>query len=142
MNKIPFVLIEISRKRLNYKISYIIPFSIQTIFPKSWRWRIFQTTPRLFHQTTDRFTEIDNTVIWIWNIIISHLWKLQLTKMQQKFKNTFLKNHTRVKKVRHTSEFLFGIYWWNWKTNNHLKNCWSGSMKNKIILIFTMLHFF
>ena len=40
-----------------------------------------------------------------------------------------------------TREFLFGIYWWTWKTNNYLKNCWSGPIKNKIILIFTMLHF-
>ena len=24
---------------------------------------------------------------------------------------------THVKKVEHTSEFLFGIYWWTWKTN-------------------------
>ena len=27
------------------------------------------------------------------------------------------KNHTHVKKVGSTSEFLFGIYWWIWKTN-------------------------
>ena len=47
-----------------------------------------------------------------------------------------------MKTVGHTSEFLFDIYWWTWKTNNYLKNCWSGPIKNKIILIFTMLHFF
>ena len=41
-----------------------------------------------------------------------------------------------MKKVGHTSEFLFAIYWWTWKTNNYLKNCWSGPIKNKIILIF------
>ena len=29
-----------------------------------------------------------------------------------------LKNHTHVKKVGHTSQFLFGIYWWTWKTEN------------------------
>ena len=51
----------------------------------------------------------------------------------------FYKNHTHVKKVGHTSEFLFDIYWWTWKTNNYLKKCWSGPIKNKIILIFTML---
>ena len=39
-----------------------------------------------------------------------------------------LKNHTHVKKIGHNSEFLFGIYWWTWKTN-YLKNCWSGSIK-------------
>ena len=44
-----------------------------------------------------------------------------------------------MKKVAHTSEFLFGIYWWTWKTNNYSENCWSGPMKNKIILIFTTL---
>ena len=31
-----------------------------------------------------------------------------------------------MRKVGHTSEFLFGTYWWTWKTNNYLKNCWSG----------------
>ena len=51
------------------------------------------------------------------------------------------KNRTHMKKVGHTSEFLFGIYWWSWKTNNYWKNCWSGPIKNKIISIFTMLHF-
>ena len=30
--------------------------------------------------------------------------------------NTKQKNHTHEKKVGHTSEFLFGIYWWSWKT--------------------------
>ena len=29
------------------------------------------------------------------------------------------RNHTHVKKVGHTSEFLFSIYWWTWKTNNY-----------------------
>ena len=33
--------------------------------------------------------------------------------------NSVDKNHTHVKKVGHTSEFLFGIYWWTWKTNNY-----------------------
>ena len=77
------------------------------------------------------------------------------------------KNHTHVKKVGHTSEFLLGIYWWTWKTtiywkithkagctseflfgiywwtskNYSLKNCWSGPIKNVRILIFTMLYF-
>ena len=31
----------------------------------------------------------------------------------------FIKNHKYVKKVRHTLEFLFHIYWWTWKTNNY-----------------------
>ena len=53
------------------------------------------------------------------------------------------KNNTHVKKVGHISEFLFDVYWWTWKINIYLsKNCWSGPTKNKIILIFTMLHFF
>ena len=39
-------------------------------------------------------------------------------------------------------EFFFSIYWWTWKTNNSLKNCWSGPIKNNIILKFTMLYFF
>ena len=46
------------------------------------------------------------------------------------------KNETYVKKVGYTSEFLFGIYWWTWKTN------WSGPIKKIIILIYTMLHFY
>ena len=47
-----------------------------------------------------------------------------------------------MKKVERTSEFIFRIYWWTWKTNNYLKSCWSGPIKNKIISIFTTLHFF
>ena len=39
------------------------------------------------------------------------------------------KNHTHKKKVGHTSEFLFGIYWWTWKTTL-LKNCRNGPIKN------------
>ena len=41
-----------------------------------------------------------------------------------------IKNHTHVKKVGHTSEFPFGIYWWtlkNLKNQNFekmKKNCW------------------
>ena len=34
---------------------------------------------------------------------------------------------------------VFSIYWWTWKTNIYLKNCWRWPIKNKI-LIFTMLH--
>ena len=50
------------------------------------------------------------------------------------------KNPTHVKIVGHTSEFLFGIYWWTWKTTIHeKKNCWSGSIKNVRILIFLTL---
>ena len=57
-------------------------------------------------------------------------------------KRRIVKNHTSwYKKVGYTLESLFGICWWTWKTNNYLKNCWSGPIKNKIILILTMLHF-
>ena len=52
------------------------------------------------------------------------------------------KSHTHVKKVGNTSKFLFGIYWWTWKINIYLTRCWSGPIMSKIILIFTMLHFF
>ena len=31
------------------------------------------------------------------------------------------------KNVGHTSQFLFGIYWWTWKQLS--KTCWSGSIK-------------
>ena len=51
------------------------------------------------------------------------------------------KNPTHVNIVGHTSEFLFGIYWWTWKTTIHKKNCWSGSIKNVGILIFLTLFF-
>ena len=66
----------------------------------------------------------------------------------QKFSNvarickSFYKNHTYVKKVGHTSLFLFCIYWWTWKTNIYWKNWWSWPIKNQIILVLTMLHFF
>ena len=35
-------------------------------------------------------------------------------------------------------ERLLGIYWWTWKTNICLKNCWSEPIKNKTILTFTI----
>ena len=46
-----------------------------------------------------------------------------------------IKNHTHVKKVGHTSEFLFGIYWWTWKTTIYLRNCWSRPIKNVSIFL-------
>ena len=47
------------------------------------------------------------------------------------------KNLTCVNKVGHTSEFLFGIYWWAWKISICKKNCWGGPIKNVRTLIFT-----
>ena len=44
------------------------------------------------------------------------------------------------KKVGRTSEFLYSIYWWTWKTNIYLKNCWSRTIKNVRISIFTKLY--
>ena len=52
------------------------------------------------------------------------------------------KNNTHVKKVGHISEFLFDVYWWTWKIFIYQKTVEVGQQKNKIILIFTMLHFF
>ena len=34
----------------------------------------------------------------------------------------YVKKSNLVKKVGHTSEFLFGIYWFTWKTTIYLKN--------------------
>ena len=53
-----------------------------------------------------------------------------------------IKNLTNEKKVGHTTEFHFGIYWWTWKATIYWKNCWSGPVKKIRSLIFTMLHFF
>ena len=49
------------------------------------------------------------------------------------------KNHTHVKKVGHSSKFLFGIYWWTWKI--FIKHLLKWANKKLRILIFTMLHF-
>ena len=46
---------------------------------------------------------------------------------------------THVKNVGHTSKFLFGIYWWTWKTTIYWKQCWNRSIKNGRILEFKML---
>ena len=59
--------------------------------------------------------------------------------------NKYLKNHTHVKKVGHTSEFLFGIYWWTEKLFKKLfeklfKKLLRWANKKQIILIFAMLH--
>ena len=51
-------------------------------------------------------------------------------------------NYTHMKKVEHTSEFLFDIYSWTWKTTVCWKNSWSGPMKNVRIWMFTILYFF
>ena len=48
------------------------------------------------------------------------------------FINFFRKNHTHVKKMGHTSEFPFDIYWWtlknlknqNFEKKKKKKNCW------------------
>ena len=40
----------------------------------------------------------------------------------------------------HTSDFLFGIYWWIWKATIYSKNCWSGPLKNVRISLFTILY--
>ena len=45
-----------------------------------------------------------------------------------------------VKKVGHISEFLFGIYWWTWKTTNiKLLKC-ANRRCNKKNVIFTILY--
>ena len=46
--------------------------------------------------------------------------------------NRIIKNHTHVKKVGHTSEFHFGIYWWTMK---NLKNQNFEKMKKKLLEI-------
>ena len=33
----------------------------------------------------------------------------------------FFKKITNVKKVGHTQKFMFGIYWWTWKTTSNIK---------------------
>ena len=67
----------------------------------------------------------------------SSLYELHCKNLDFFFKSTYLSKKSHIcKEGGHTSQFLFGIYWWTWK-----KNCWSGSIKNGRILIFTMLHF-
>ena len=46
--------------------------------------------------------------------------------------NRIIKNHTHVKKMGHTSEFHFGIYWWTMK---NLKNQNFEKMKKKLLEI-------
>ena len=48
------------------------------------------------------------------------------------------KNHTHVKIAGHTSEFMFDIYWWTWKTTIYWKNCWNEPIKDVRISIFKM----
>ena len=69
--------------------------------------------------------------------------KCKDSKNLQNFgKSMLLKNYTHVKKVGHTSEFLFDIYWWTQKTNNYQKKLLKWANKNKLVLILTMLNFF
>ena len=67
------------------------------------------------------------------NIIFQEWVRSGASAVKKKLKQK--KNHTHVKKVGHNPKFLFGIYWWTWKTNK------SRPIKDKIILTFTMLHF-
>ena len=48
---------------------------------------------------------------WCFKKIIFFYFRYPITILQ------CLKKYTHVKKVGHTSEFLFGIYWWTWKTS-------------------------
>ena len=68
----------------------------------------------------------DFSQIWDW------CWKsiTILTFISNYFQEKLITNHTHVKKVGHTTKFLFGICWWTWKTTFYLKNCWSGPIKN------------
>ena len=50
-----------------------------------------------------------------------------------------IKKITHMKKLGHTSEFLFGIYWWTWKTTIYWKLL-KWPIKNVRILIFTILY--
>ena len=69
------------------------------------------------------------------NILADIIWRSLFI-----WKLLVIKNETHVKKVGHTSEFLFNIYWWTFlkKTTIYLKNCWIGPMKNMRISIFTV----
>ena len=61
--------------------------------------------------------------------IIPSLWK-RILGIYRRFHNIDLKNHTHVRKVRHTSEIPFGTYWWTLKNPKNQtfekmnKNCW------------------
>ena len=61
--------------------------------------------------------------------IIPSFWK-KILGIYRRFQNIDLKNHTHVRKVRHTSELPFGTYWWTLKNPKNQtfekmnKNCW------------------
>ena len=56
-------------------------------------------------------------------------------------KDTIMKNHTHVKKVEQTSEFVFWHLLISLRNKLLLKKLFKWANKNKIISIFTMLHF-
>ena len=53
--------------------------------------------------------------------------------------NTMKKNHTNVKKVGHTSEFPFDIYWWTLQNPKNL-NFEKNEKKKKIAGDIIILH--
>ena len=54
----------------------------------------------------------DFSQIWDWCWISTTI----LTFISNYFQEKLITNHTHVKKVGHTTKFLFGICWWTWKT--------------------------
>ena len=77
----------------------------------------------------------------IYSFLIRPGWNFLKPEFPQKL-HLKISNHTHVKKVGRTFEFLFGIYWWNLKTTIYLKKLLKWANKKKKVLIFTMSSFF
>ena len=58
------------------------------------------------------------------------LWIIFFIRYSRLFWIYILKNLTHAEKVGHTSEFLFGTYWWTWKTTIKKLLKWANKNQN------------
>ena len=67
----------------------------------------------------------------IYSFLIRPGWNFLKPEFPQRL-HLKISNHTHVKKVGHALEFLFGIYWWSWKTTIYLKKLlkWANKKTN------------
>ena len=103
-------------------------------------------------------TRVSRSFLWIWpcsslrpfstqDLRISSLvfsdYKVIESSSKKITTPDFRKIHTDVEQVGHTSEFLFGIYWWTWKTNIYLKQLlkWANKKQNNFS-IYNVAFFF
>ena len=87
----------------------------KTLFSCDVKIILYWWKPNINHFTSNSFLTNFSMLLFQWNE-----WEKAITRTSLVcFIRLYRKNHTHVRKVGHTSEFLFCIYWWTWKTSNY-----------------------